>query len=419
MFDRVGHLPIAVSIAAALIRDDPRYEIAGLLKDLPEEVTELIQQAIAALDAAPRKLLSAMAACAPEGFGLDLAAEVAGIDSAADSLEALRQLVTRSLAEEVDRDDRRYRLLALVREAAADRKTLAPVHARAVAQRFEAWEENWRRCEQDLPDFRVALDWGLMQRSAPESGFDGQLLAYYGYALASRIGRPTEALETCERMRGQAEVSGDLSWLQAWLGNQALILKAWGRLDDALALHKKEEAICLEPGNKDGLQRSYGNQANILVAWGRLDDALAPIAISKKCWTDLSRCFTPRISGCWSTKMRLPPRLRKVSIKSNAAKSTHPKSRGPTWPGGRRSGCVVVPVNGFERSTVCINGRVSTGPVRDLVSHRLGQSDLADRSDGEFIRLIRVPRANARTGSPVTRSDPAMPYSSCHCIRSS
>ncbi len=36
-------------------------------------------------------------------------------------------------------------------------------------------------------------------------------------------------------------------------GNQALILQAWGRLEEALALHKQEEAICLELGNKDGL----------------------------------------------------------------------------------------------------------------------------------------------------------------------
>ncbi len=52
--------------------------------------------------------------------------------------------------------------------------------------------------------------------------------------------------------------------LQRSYGHQALILKAWGRLEEALALHKKEEAICLELGNKDGLQTSYGNQALIL-----------------------------------------------------------------------------------------------------------------------------------------------------------
>ena len=60
-----------------------------------------------------------------------------------------------------------------------------------------------------------------------------------------------------------------------WLGNHALILKAWGRLDEALALLKKKEAICLALGNQDGLQACYGNQAVILQSWGRLDEALA------------------------------------------------------------------------------------------------------------------------------------------------
>ena len=52
-----------------------------------------------------------------------------------------------------------------------------------------------------------------------------------------------------------------------------MILKDWGRLEEAMALHKKEEAFCLELGNKDSLQRSYGDQAVILRAWGRLEEA--------------------------------------------------------------------------------------------------------------------------------------------------
>jgi tetratricopeptide (TPR) repeat protein len=68
---------------------------------------------------------------------------------------------------------------------------------------------------------------------------------------------------------------GNKDSLQRSYGNQASLLQAWGRLDEALALHKKEEAICLELGNKDGLQASYGNQASLLQAWGRLDEALA------------------------------------------------------------------------------------------------------------------------------------------------
>jgi hypothetical protein len=36
-----------------------------------------------------------------------------------------------------------------------------------------------------------------------------------------------------------------------------LILKAWGRLEETLALHKKQEAICVELDNKKGLGYCY------------------------------------------------------------------------------------------------------------------------------------------------------------------
>jgi tetratricopeptide (TPR) repeat protein len=63
--------------------------------------------------------------------------------------------------------------------------------------------------------------------------------------------------------------------LQVSYGNQALILQDWGRLDEAMALHKKEEDLCTQLGDRAGLQVSYGNQALILQAWGRLDEAMA------------------------------------------------------------------------------------------------------------------------------------------------
>jgi hypothetical protein len=51
--------------------------------------------------------------------------------------------------------------------------------------------------------------------------------------------------------------------LQISYGNQALILAAWGRLEEAFELHKKEEALCLELGNRSGLGYCYW-------AWGLL-----------------------------------------------------------------------------------------------------------------------------------------------------
>ena len=268
LFKRLGYLPFAVAVAASLIREDVRYTIASLAADLPADVKELLHQAIQALEAPPRQLLNAMAACAPEGFALSLAAEIAGFD------------------EKLSRSTRRYRLHALVRET-ADGKPLALAHAEAIHKRFENWERDWKQCEQDLSDFQLAFNWALSNRGGASRDFPLAWLAYYGYMLTSRIGRPAEALEICERMAAFYQEGNDNANRQTWLGNQAVILKDWGRLDEALVLLKKQEEICLALGNQDGLQRSYGNQALILQDRGRLDEALALLRKQEEICLDL------------------------------------------------------------------------------------------------------------------------------------
>jgi tetratricopeptide (TPR) repeat protein len=272
LFTRIGRLPLAVSVLAGLIKYDLRHTISSVAAKLPADVTELIAEAINALDPQPRELLAAMSACALEGFGLALAAALVPLDEAA-SLDALHQLSSRSLVEEIDRNLRRYRVHALVREA-ADGRRFGKQHAEAVNARFRNWEADWWQCEQDLPDFQVALTCALAN-SGELLTFSADGLAFNGFELNRRTGHLTEALEICEQMSRAAEQREDSYWLQAWLGNQALILKLWGRLEEALALHKKKEALCLELGNKNSLQISYGNQALILRAWGQLEEALA------------------------------------------------------------------------------------------------------------------------------------------------
>jgi len=56
---------------------------------------------------------------------------------------------------------------------------------------------------------------------------------------------------------------------------QALILSAWGKLDEAVTLHQKEEKIFEELGDQAGLSISYGNQAVILRDKGKLDEAMS------------------------------------------------------------------------------------------------------------------------------------------------
>jgi len=274
LFGCLGYLPFGITVAAALIREDVRYTIAGIAANLPADVKELIQQAMQALEEAPRHLLSAMAACAPEGFALSLAAEIAGFDETA-ALNALQPLVARSLAEELNRNDRRYRIHALVRET-ADAQPLAARHADIVDKRFAHWEANWRQCEQDLPDFQLAFTRALTDAADnTASHFPFASLYTHGYLLTSRIGRPAEAFDLCERLARLSAKRNDSVNLHVCYGNMALILQEWGRLEEAMALQKEKEKICLALDAQHSLQLCYGNQALILQLWGRLDEALA------------------------------------------------------------------------------------------------------------------------------------------------
>ena len=53
-----------------------------------------------------------------------------------------------------------------------------------------------------------------------------------------------------------------------------MILKDWGRLEEAFELLKKEESLCLELGDKKNLQINCANQAMTLHAWGRPEDEM-------------------------------------------------------------------------------------------------------------------------------------------------
>lgn len=102
-------------------------------------------------------------------------------------------------------------------------------------------------------------------------------LSYWGFAAGWRIGELEAALRILKREEsfwtGRDDNQAKES-LQRSYGNQAVILKDWGRLEEAMALHKKEEALCRDVGNDFGLQFSYGNQAVILRRLGRKEEAM-------------------------------------------------------------------------------------------------------------------------------------------------
>lgn len=87
--------------------------------------------------------------------------------------------------------------------------------------------------------------------------------------LAEHLARSVTELEIFhgvlrERLVDHYRRIGDLVNLPGSLGNQALILKDKGDLDGAMKLHKEEEHLCRELGNKDGLAISLISQALFL-----------------------------------------------------------------------------------------------------------------------------------------------------------
>jgi tetratricopeptide (TPR) repeat protein len=273
LFQRLGYLPIGIAVAAGLIHEDVRYTIAGLAQNLPADAYALLREAFVSLSPGAQTLLASMAVCAPDGFRLSLAAEVAELDEAS-SLDALQEIHSRSLVEELDRTTRRYRLHALMREAAGASDLQRLKHAECVRKEFEDWESGWRECQEDMADWQAAFSWLLGRPGDDKSWRIAAILGYSGYGLTRRLGRLTEAYEICERMVQEATRREDKVKLHAWYGNQALILDDWGRLEKPMELLQKAEAFYRELGDQNGLQISYGNQALILMARGRLEEAI-------------------------------------------------------------------------------------------------------------------------------------------------
>jgi tetratricopeptide (TPR) repeat protein len=308
--ERVERLPIAVAVGADLLRRQfgPLTEAArGLaldrLRSEVQDVPGLLERAIEAQGPLEQRLLEASAVCAAEGFWLPLAIKIAGL-SEAEGAAARDVLVNSSLLRVLDRERQRFQLHALLREqlrrgmgvrgmgvrgtgilpvrvqedaggtGARRGRGILPVeehaqdaratsitalqerHAAVVEGLFKDWETRWQECRECLAEVIPAAEflWGKRETSREA------WLSYRGYVLASRVGELDAARRIVTREEGFCAGRDDREAkdaLQRSYGNQAVILKAWGRLEEALALHKKQEAICLELGNKSGLGHCY------------------------------------------------------------------------------------------------------------------------------------------------------------------
>jgi tetratricopeptide (TPR) repeat protein len=284
---RVEMLPIAVAVGASLLREKEASALGravlklrlDALADGTKDVNALFRTAIESQPEREQKLLAACAACVQDSFWLPLAAQIAELNQE-EAEDAADRLVHSSLLRVADRDRQRFQLHALLRDQLRERLAedgllaMEQRHAAALERLFTDWETRWKDCreclEEVIPAARLLWEQGESERAWQ--------LGYWAFSLGSRVGE----LDTALRLMQQQELffSGRDDYeaknvRQASYGNQALILKDWGRLEEALALHKKKEALCLELGNKASLAISFGNQALILTALGRLEEALA------------------------------------------------------------------------------------------------------------------------------------------------
>lgn len=84
-----------------------------------------------------------------------------------------------------------------------------------------------------------------------------------------------EAIPVQRHLVERSRSEGHAGRIEASLGNLAVSLFKHKRLEEALACHKEEEAICRNYGVELDLQKCLGNQVNVLHELKRLDEALA------------------------------------------------------------------------------------------------------------------------------------------------
>ncbi len=190
------------------------------------------------LGGAALRLLSAMCACAPSGFHLDMAARTADAEPE-EARELAARFASQALLIPLDENGPRFMVPALVRERAAlrgDGGRWARYHALTVAGMFGELP-----AAQNLaafwPDLQYAFtraldtDWPLASK-----------LARCGVSWAKAHDRLAEAFEILQDWQRVAEVHADRRVLEDCAWEQIWILEHWGRDGEARQLdHVRRE----------------------------------------------------------------------------------------------------------------------------------------------------------------------------------
>ncbi|NQZ09540.1 MAG: AAA family ATPase, partial [Algicola sp.] len=327
--EQLGFLPIALRLAISTLIFGPRHSPTQLLSILKsDQKLKLIDTALKhdansdersifavfdlsapLLDESLKQTLAELAVCAPGPVPVDFLQHLTEQDDLADSLETL---VRYSWCKQICVDDvQHYELHQLVRELIQEQlvgdelrdRHVDIVHHLFIEEPAHFLElERWLgQADLILPVLKERKDRRLVYWASGgfcvfcknrgygerfiticqwviESFQDNKAdvaIALGNQALLIRdFGRLDDAMALHQNEEAIHELMGAQVSLAICYGNQATIHLYRGKFDKAMALRQKEEVICEEMGDRAGLSRSYGNQALILRARGQLDEAM-------------------------------------------------------------------------------------------------------------------------------------------------
>lgn len=218
---RAGDLAAALAAAAIALE-------ASFIQD-----TSQLAETVRNLDGAARRLLSAMCACAPSGFQLDMAVRTADAESE-EARDIVAGFVSRGVLAPLDENGPRFVVPALVRERVAlrgDGERWARYHAQAAADLFGAQTYGAEDLTAHWPDLHHAFAWAL-EADWPLAS----KLARRALTWAKAQDRLAEAFEILQDWRRAGERHGDRRVLEDCAWEQIWILEHWGRTSEAREL---------------------------------------------------------------------------------------------------------------------------------------------------------------------------------------
>jgi len=214
-------------LAAALSAAPVALE--GIFPKDPEQLADTIRK----LDGVEQRLLSAMCACAPTGFHLDMAVRTSDAEPQ-EGRDIAASFIAKEVLAPLDENGPRMMVPAWVRERVAlrgDGERWTRHHALAVADLFGALTAEGPDLAPYWPDLQHAFAWSLSADWPLASKLARRCLSW-----AKTQDRLAEAFEAMQDWQRAAERCADRRVLEDCAWEQIWILEHWGRTSEARAL---------------------------------------------------------------------------------------------------------------------------------------------------------------------------------------